>query len=50
MFADGPVDDLDFDDEEFIGIMYRRRKTKNLLRAWILVHVRHTVQNNGYEP
>ena len=46
MCADGPAadDDLDFDDEEFIGglsyhnrIMYRRRKTKNLLRAWILV-------------
>ena len=28
MFADGPVDDLDFDDEEFKGIMYRRRETK----------------------
>ena len=41
MCADGPADVLDFDDEEFMGglsihnriIMYRRRKTKNLLRA-----------------
>ncbi len=44
MCADVPADDLDFDDEKFIGglsyhnrIKYRRRKTKNLLRAWILV-------------
>jgi hypothetical protein len=43
MCADGPADILDFDDEEFIGafsihnrIMYRRRKTNNLLRAWII--------------
>ena len=65
MCADGPADVLDFDDEEFMGglsthnrIMYRRRKTKNLLRAWILVQehiinndiVRHAVQSNGYEP
>ena len=66
MCADGPVDvDLDYNDEEFIAglsyhnrVMYRRRKTKNLLRAWILVQehiinndvVRHAVQNNGYEP
>jgi len=59
MCADGPADVLDFDDEEFMWglsihnrIMYRRRKTKNLLRAWILVQehiinndiVRHAVQ------
>ena len=46
MLADGPADVLDFDDEEFMGGLssihniYRRRKTKNLLRAL----------NNGYEP
>ena len=45
MCADGPADVLDFDDEEFMGGLsihniYRRRKTKNLLRAL----------NNGYEP
>ena len=60
-----PADVLDFDDEEFIGafsihnrIMYRRRKTNNLLRAWIIFQehvinngvVRHADQNNGYEP
>ena len=65
MYADGPADGLDFDDLEFLGalsvsnrLMYRRRKTNNLLRAWILFQehiinndvVRHAVQNNGYEP
>jgi hypothetical protein len=64
MCADGPADVLDFDDEEFIGafsihnrIMYRRRKTNNLLRAWIIFQehvinndvVRYAVQNYGYE-
>ena len=44
---DGPADVLDFNDEEFMGglsihnrIMYHRRKTKNLLLAWILVQER----------
>ena len=49
MCADGLADDLDFDDEEFIGglsyhnrIIYRRRNTKNLLlRAWILVQFKN---------
>ena len=65
MYADGPADGLDFDDLEFLGalsvsnrLMYRRRKTNNLLRAWILFQehiinndvVRHAVQNNGFEP
>ena len=52
MCADGPADVLDFDDEEFMGglsihnrIMYRRRKTKNLLRAWILVQ-EHIINND----
>ena len=43
MYADGPADGLDFDDLEFLGalsvhnrLMYRRRKTNNLLRTWIL--------------
>ena len=65
MCADGPADDLDFYDLEFMGglsvhnrLMYCRRKTNNLLRAWILFQehiinndaVRHAVQNNGFEP
>ncbi len=43
MLIDGPADDLDFDDEEFIGgsyhnrMMYRRRKTKNLVSSIILI-------------
>ena len=43
MCADGPADDLDFYDLEFMGglsvhnrLMYCRRKTNNLLRSWIL--------------
>ena len=65
MYADNPADGLDVDDLEFLGalsvsnrLMYLRRKTNNLLRAWILFQehiinndvVRHAVQNNGYEP
>ena len=65
MCAAGPADGLDFDVLEFMGglsvpnrLMYRRRKTNNLLRSWILFQehiinndvVRHAVQNNGYEP
>ena len=64
MCADGPAVILDFDEELQWGlsihnrIMYRRRKTKNLLRAWIFFQehiinndvVQHAVQNNGYEP
>ena len=55
----------DLNDEQFIDslsltnrIIYIRRKTTNLLRAWIIVqerilkfdNVRAAVQNGGYEP
>ena len=61
MCAADPADGLDLDVLEFMGpnrLMYRRRKTNNLLRSWILFQehiinndvVRHAVQNNGYEP
>ena len=52
MCAAGPADGLDFDVLEFMGglsvpnrLMYRRRKTNNLLRSWILFQ-EHIINND----